>query len=112
MARIRSIKPEFWKNEQQSWGFARGNLYLVQEGELGPIKFGVAGHPMRRLSCLQCGNPRPLHLRAVFEGEDIDCVEIEGAAKKYFAEQTVRGEWVEIPLRDALRFLTAFSGET
>lgn len=108
MARIRSIDAHLWKPENDPWGFARTNLYLIQEGKRGAVKVGIAGHPMRRLGTLQCGNPRQLHLRCVFEGEPNDCVAIEVATKKFFQTRSVRGEWIRAPIEEMHQFIRSF----
>lgn len=35
-------------------------LYIISEGETGPVKIGISDQPSRRLPMLQTGNPRPL----------------------------------------------------
>lgn len=111
MGRIRTIKPESWKRDCEVWGHGKGNLYVVQEGRAGPVKVGIAGHPVRRFAKLQCGNPRALYLRAVFEGEPSDCAEIEKAAHRFFAGRAIRGEWLRVALPDVLAFVSAFEAE-
>jgi hypothetical protein len=107
MARIRSIKPEFWKKEQEAWGFARENLYLVREGEDGALKIGIAGHPVRRLASLQCGNHRKLNLVAVYSGSAAACMAVERYVLRHFGPTS--GEWFWADIDDVLKFIGVFA---
>ena len=65
MARIRTIKPEFWTDEKTDDGASAYWLYCVCESDtllVGPCKIGIATHLNKRLSGLQGGNWRPLIL--------------------------------------------------
>lgn len=106
MARIRSIHQKFWKPENQAWGTARAHLYVIQEGDNGPLKIGIAGHPNRRLGMLQSGNYRRLYLRAVYEGTDTACKQIEHYAHRAF--ERAGGEWFYADLEDVVKFLSIF----
>lgn len=108
MARIRTIKPEYWKPVQEPWGFARETLYVVQEGDTGPIKIGIAAHPFRRLQNLQCGNYRKLHMRIVYEGTSASCQAVERHALKYFREYRLAGEWLSAELFEVQKYLESF----
>jgi hypothetical protein len=108
MARIRSIKPEFWRTNQDAWTHARSALYIIQEKKRGPLKVGIAGHPIRRLSMLQCGNPRKLHLRAVYEGTDEACMFVERWLLEQFEGSRIIGEWIHADLDDVLIALLQF----
>jgi hypothetical protein len=107
MARIKTIKPEFWAKENDGWGQARRHIYLIQEGADGPIKVGVAGHPTRRLTTLQAGNSRRLYLCAVYSGTPEDCCEVERQTLKHFGR--LSGEWLrDNNLDDVVGFLNTF----
>lgn len=85
------------------------SLYVVQEGEVGPFKIGVASHPFRRLSGLQCGNHRPLNMRALYGGPRslwvagsvtglrARCRAIEAQVLAHFADERLAGEWIDVP---------------
>jgi hypothetical protein len=104
MARIRTIKPDAWGGVNEAWPFG-DCIYVVQEGESGPLKIGVAWHPARRLSTLQSGNHRQLHMRAVFEADRRDCQRI---VKELLRRLPVlRGGWIAAPLAQVI---TAISG--
>jgi hypothetical protein len=106
MVRIREI--DDWPGINSPWPSRLHNLYLVQEGEDGAIKVGIAAHPERRLSALQCGNCRSLQLRAVFAGSLRDCREIERVVLNYFGGRRARGEWLIADFADVLRVVRAF----
>ena len=108
MARIRTIKPDLWVNSNAAWPHGC-SLYVIEEQRPGPIKVGIAEHPIRRLSTLQCGNPRQLHLRAVYSGKREDCRWVEGAILFRFAGSVLRGEWIAEPLTDILAELGDFT---
>ncbi len=107
MARIRSIKPDFWTNQQECWPYEY-SLYVIQERRKGPVKVGVATHPFRRLSALQGGNPRELTLRAIFVGTRADCRWIESAIHLRFSDRGIRGEWLGVPCEEILAELASF----
>lgn len=108
MADIRIVPQDRWRKVEEPWGDARCNLYLVQEGKDGPIKVGIAGHPFRRLSGLQSGNYRRLHMRAIYEGPPGACARVERYLLKYFG--TMGGEWLRAELDEVLKVLAAFEG--
>lgn len=64
-------------------------IYFIQQGEVGPIKIGVADSPDRRLGWLQCGNPQKLYLRAILVGGMPE----ERILHDRFASGHIRGEW-------------------
>lgn len=109
MARLSVINPRNWRTVQQPWGDARSRIYVVQEGEKGPFKIGIAGHPRRRLEALQCGNPRLLRLRLVFEGDIDSCVDVEKAAHAFFARKRVLGEWFKCSIEEISLFLHEYT---
>lgn len=110
MARIRTIKLETLPNQNTASSF-RCCLYVIQEGDDGPVKVGMADHPYRRLSTHQTGNPRPLALRAVYEGERGDCRALEKAFFLAFGHQHIRGEWYSVGADLAIAFLKNFVDE-
>lgn len=93
MARIRTIKPEFWPNSQGFWQGDECHVYVVQEGKSNNIKIGIAANPIWRVSGLRGGNPRPLNLRAVYGGTRADCVMVEAAVLERVADCRLVGEW-------------------
>lgn len=93
---LQPIEACAWSRVNHVWAHpAESNLYLIQEGESGPVKVGVANHPMRRLSALQGGNPRPLRLVAVWAGARRHCLAIEGRIKQSLRDYSLVGEWFE-----------------
>lgn len=71
-------------------------VYVVQQGDDGPVKIGVAHHPRRRLGGLQGGNPNRLYLRAVFRGSRDDCLFVEATVLFTYAEHALVGEWMNV----------------
>lgn len=108
MARTRTIKPEEWVRNADAWPHGC-SIYLIEEQRPGPVKVGIAEHPIRRLSTLQCGNCRHLYLRAVFAGDRKDCAFVEGAIKFRFMGSILRGEWIAEPLAAVLAELEVFA---
>ncbi len=68
-------------------------LYVIREEESTNFKIGIARHPTRRLSVLQCGNPRRLSFFAVFSGKYNECRFVERSALAKFCADK-RSEWV------------------
>lgn len=79
MARIRTIKPEFFRHETDLGVMAFSTetyLYCVCEigtEDTGPCKLGIAQSVSKRLSNLQCGNWRPLTIvwAIKFKGQEL-----------------------------------------
>lgn len=99
MARIRSIKPELWQKVEYPWLHGHA-LYVVQEGRSQYFKIGHTANPWIRVSALQGGNHRKLHLRAVFTGPRYECQKIERAALRCLVRARVGKEWVHAPLAE------------
>jgi hypothetical protein len=108
VARIRTIKPEFWATTQQAWTHGY-SVYVVQERRSGPIKIGIASHPLQRLTALQSGNPRKLTLRAVFCGNREDCKAVEKYILQVFSSFSVLGEWLSCDLMTVLNEISKFA---
>jgi hypothetical protein len=64
-------------------------VYFIQDGDDGPVKIGQAFHPQARLGDLQCGNPRPLNLRAVVLAAE----DTEALLHRSWMHALIRGEW-------------------
>lgn len=111
MARIRSIKPEFWPSTNGHWQGDECHLYIVQEGKSQNLKVGVAVNPIWRVSGLRSGNPRKLHLRAVYGGTRADCIVAEAAVLEDFSGKRLQGEWIRCPLDQVVNFIDAVLGE-
>jgi len=67
----------------------QGYVYFIQEGEAGSIKIGRAAEPSRRVSSLQTGNPRKLHLRVYARGDE----KTETELHRFLKESRLGGEW-------------------
>lgn len=108
MPRLEMLQPEKWLRDKDAWTLGC-TLYVVEEQHPGPIKVGVAEHPIRRLSSLQCGNPRQLHLRAIYTGLRSNCLWVESAILFRFSGSLLRGEWLAERLSDVLREIDELS---
>lgn len=107
MSRIRNIPSTEWRKDREAWGGAKCNLYVIQEGAGGNIKVGIAGHPVRRLLSLQCGNPRRLYLRAVYAGDPAATRFAERFALRSFKS---RREWLKADLGEVIKLLDLIAG--
>lgn len=106
MARIRAVNKPDWGIQQDAWLFGCA-LYVVQEDQCGPLRVGIAEHPLRRLSTLQCGNPRVLSLRAIYCGSRADCRRIERAITDIWSHTALRGSWLDAELGKVLADIEA-----
>ena len=95
MSRIRTIKPEECPRRNETWQHEWA-LYLIEENDTGLIKVGTAWHPRRRLSTLQCGNPRHLSLKYIFVGSRSDCRFLEKTLLSWMSKDRLVGDWVSI----------------
>ena len=86
-------------------------IYAIRAGDSGPIKFGVAKNPLRRLATLQTGSPVPLKLLVAVDVHE----EKEKLIHQYLRAERERGEWFSptektLGLLDAM-YLQALDGE-
>jgi hypothetical protein len=110
MAKIRKIAPDAWVRQADAWGMGC-TVYVIEEPESGFCKIGIAEHPLRRWSGLQCGNPRPIVLRAVYSGTRDDCRAVERAVLVNPDFDMMRGEWLNAPLAEVIDFIDAIEAE-
>lgn len=75
----------FWQQRRDRPRF----VYFIQDDDDGPVKIGEAFDPRSRLGELQCGNHRPLKLRAVV----LATVTTEKELHALWKRSCVRGEW-------------------
>lgn len=86
-------------------------LYVIQEGDGEHYKIGVAAHPVRRLSTLQCGNRTRLRIVAAYEGSRSSCMAVEKVALKFFGAPA-GSEWIWSENPDDIgKYLDAFTEE-
>lgn len=96
MSRIRSVHPGLWTEECRAAGPGT-HLYLLQEGDAGPCKVGISRNALWRRADLQSGNPRTLHLRALFIAPDRrDAILAEASTLEHFAVAHLTGEWLDV----------------
>jgi hypothetical protein len=75
-------------------------LYVMQHGDGGPVKVGMAGSVLGRHKNIQCGNPVEVSICAVFMAGPIG--RIEAAAHRMLAEYNIRGEWFDVSVLEAV----------
>lgn len=75
---------------------ALGYLYLISEGEEGPVKIGFSGSPVSRLGTLQTGNPRPLRLVASYCFLRNDAILAETMLHEELDHWSITGEWFDL----------------
>lgn len=66
-------------------------VYLIREGDDGPVKVGKSCSPRTRLAELQTSHHRPLTLLGVLPGV------IERELHEFLSEYRVHGEWFDLP---------------
>lgn len=93
--KLKQIDPALWVREGDAWGLGP-TVYVITEAESGFTKIGIASHPLRRLSALQCGNPHEIILTAVFCGPREDCLRVEKRVLRIFGDDRIRGEWLNV----------------
>jgi len=72
-------------------------VYLISEGDTGPVKFGVAADPAGRLGELQTGNSRRLRLVSFVKRDSrIDAFETERDILNIFKGDRLIGEWLNV----------------
>jgi hypothetical protein len=64
-------------------------VYMIQAGEGGPVKIGVASILKKRLEALKVSSPVPLTVLAAFDGGD----ELEKKLHRHFDAARLEGEW-------------------
>ena len=91
---LRAIPEDEWPVRRSSTAM---HVYIIQEGDGGPVKIGIARNAFWRITDLQCGNFRRLHIRAVFEVADRStALEIESAAHAELTRHhSLGGEWFD-----------------
>lgn len=96
MRNVRSVLPGSWTEAAKSAG-CFSHLYVIQEGDEGPCKIGIARNAFWRRSDLQTGNWRSLHLKSVFEADDRRAAVIaEAAVLSHFRAEHLSGEWLNV----------------
>ncbi len=78
-------------------------LYIISEGDAGPIKVGVSNSHESRLCSLQSGNSKPLRLDFTlpFASRD-EAFRAEGIVHKFLSETSMVGEWFDFEPRMAV----------
>lgn len=90
LRRLRQLSAAYFP--QWAGQFSMSWLYMIREGESGPIKIGRSSDPWKRLDTLQSGNPRQLHIIAAYRVGKTAHV-IERNAHREFITHRMIGEW-------------------
>lgn len=95
--------PTFWSWEIFDPCTLDTYIYVIQEGEDGPIKLGCSKHPRKRMQELQVGNPNRLHLILQRKGDRLD----EKRLHHMLSVHHLSGEWFEycFPVRTIIEEL-------
>lgn len=109
MARIRSVHPAEWDALARMSSYNRTDLYLIQEGSIGPVKVGIARNVFLRMSDLQAGNHRRLALRSLWVAEERALAVIaEAAVLQRFAGARILGEWLDASPAEVSDFIDGY----
>jgi hypothetical protein len=84
----------------------RSYVYVIQWGEEGPVKIGIAVDPVLRFNELQGANWAVLHLTAVIPVFG-SALALEQASHKIAAEYRIRGEWFDLAPIEAVSAVLA-----
>lgn len=108
MVCIRAVEPSSWPkdNEIAPW---KCSIYVLRELGYKNFKIGIARHPVRRLSTLQCGNPRKLEIICVYEGSRSTCKEVERIARQFFKIRKGTEWFFEDDHERIIEFLNSFA---
>jgi len=71
------------------------SVYLISEGEFGPVKVGVAARPLSRRAELQTGNPKPIYVYrtwTLFTRKE--AFQVERLVLDEMAPYRLEGEWI------------------
>jgi hypothetical protein len=78
-------------------------LYVISEGDSGPVKIGVSSNPEYRLVALQTGNPRPLSLFWTKRfGRRSAAFDVEREAHVFMSDMRQAGEWFDADPKTAV----------
>lgn len=112
MARIRTIKPVFWKDIKSSKIESPCFIYVISENKnrlIAPCKIGIATHLEKRLSSLQGGNFRELYLHTkIFVCARSDAKEAEQYCLRVTQSKRLMSEWVNLSPDDITSRLIEF----
>jgi hypothetical protein len=99
-------RPHGFQNYITLQGFH--SLYLVTTARNRPVKVGITDDPVQRLAGLQVAHFEFLRFHRFWwlPGRPI-ASRIERAFKQHFARTMIRGEWFDLPPREAEAFVEA-----
>ena len=68
------------------------------------LKIGYSSNPVKRMACMQTGNPKKLHLVTTLNHEDYSAQELEKLLHIAFYKERLEGEWFKISVIKDLFF--------
>jgi hypothetical protein len=86
------------------------HLYVISEGEAGPVKIGRSISAPSRLCSLQTGNPRPLRILAAWEVRADEINEAESTLHEELEGFALIGEWFALSERFILDYMPDYFG--
>lgn len=103
MSRIRSIHPSEWPAKSSGpWR----HVYVIAEDSARPVKVGYARNAFWRLSDMQTGNFRKLHLCAVYLCADrLEAQRLEQQVHQQFDGLRILNEWFDVHAREVAAFI-------
>lgn len=83
-------------------------LYVISEGENGPIKIGRSRNPGARMAELQTGNARRLCVVATYELTHDEACDAERKLHEELSEFAMAGEWFDLGERFMAKYVPTF----
>lgn len=84
------------------------HLYIISEGEDGPIKIGRSRNAWTRLQALQTGNPRSLKIAAAWALRPDEVVEAESMLHEELENFELVGEWFQLSEKFIFEYMPDF----
>jgi hypothetical protein len=83
-------------------------LYIISEGEDGPVKIGRSRNPGARLCELQTGNARFLRVAACYELTHDEACDAERSLHEQLSDHAMNGEWFRLSEQFMADYMPAF----
>lgn len=83
-------------------------LYIISEGEDGPVKIGRSRNPGARLCELQTGNARRLRVVVCYELTHNDACDAERLLHDELSRHAMAGEWFELSEKFMAEYMPDF----
>jgi hypothetical protein len=83
-------------------------LYIISEGEHGPVKVGRSRNPGARISELQTGNARRLRVVVTYEFTHNEACDAERLLHEALSEFALAGEWFDVDEKFMAEYMPDF----